>query len=113
MGQGHYTCLVWGEAFEGDVPDAIIEWCDGLPYPNRIRSGYQAEPTWIGAVAVNDGQSNCDEGKETLEYTAVAVDDLTTRYAEAIADARKAWDDARATCPELGEGRLLLVADYD
>jgi hypothetical protein len=116
MGQGHYTCLVWGETYPGGLSDNLREWLEERPWKYGepdIRVNYESTPDWIGVTAVNDGQSARDEAPEDLSYVAIPVDELATRYADGIAKARAVWDAARAERPELGEGRLLLVADYD
>ena len=112
----HYTALAWGRTVPHDDPTAetVNDWIDEQSYdPLSVRRSYEARPAWVGVAVAEDPDGGLGDVSATLEYMAVPVADLEAYSADDIARARKVWDKARAACPELGDGNLLLIADWE
>lgn len=112
----HYTALAWGRIVPNGDPTAaaINDWIDEQSYsPLSVRRSYEARPAWVGVAVAEDPDGGLGGVSATLEYMSVRVSDLEAYFADDIARARKVWDKASEACPELGDGNLLLIADWE
>jgi len=112
----HYTALAWGRTVpEGDpTASTVNDWIDEQSYsPLSVRRSYESRPAWVGVAVAEDPDGGLGGASVPLECMAVEVADLEAYLADSIARARKVWDKAREACPELGDGKLLLIADWE
>jgi hypothetical protein len=113
MGQGHYIALVYGEK-RNDITDEQYGSLNALDYGEAPRTAYECTDKYVGfEVAATNGAGAVDLD----DFGAVPIDQfaafVSERYADDITDAKARWDAARAKLKWLGEGGLMLVADYD
>ena len=118
MGIGHYTGLVWGIAhvpFPTSPDDEPL--IEAVHRPDHgVQTWYESEDLWVGVPIF--GTRGVWDDCEDLAYRAISLARLSTTFSAQIAAAQAKWalfraDVQAATGVDLGEGELILVADYD